>query len=108
MISKNSLSEDLVSAKALLYRGSTVAITAGANGVIPIYIKQKNEMSIDPIFNAERGKFEISDANEFKKVLFQKQIIILLLDIVKITMNQLIIKKLKTSLTPKLKITDLF
>lgn len=72
LISKNSLAEDLVSAKALLYRGSTVAITAGANGVIPIYIKQKNEMSIDPIFNAERGKFEISDANEFKKVFFSK------------------------------------
>ena len=72
LISKNSLSEDLVSAKALLYRGSTVAITAGANGVIPIYIKQKNEMSIDPIFNAERGKFEISDANEFKKVFVSK------------------------------------
>ena len=72
LISKNSLEEDLVSAKALLYRGSTVAITAGANGVTPIYIKQKNEMSIDPIYNAESGKFEISDPNEFKKVFVSK------------------------------------
>ena len=43
-----------------------------------------------------------------KRFFFQNLTIMLLLNIVKITMNQLIIKKLKTSLPPKLEISDLF
>ena len=38
---KKFLAEDLVSAKALLYRGSTVTITAGANGVTNLHQTKK-------------------------------------------------------------------
>ena len=70
MISKNPLKQDLSISRAILYRGSTVSISAGSNGIIPIYIKEKKEMTIDPIYGANLGKFVISSPKKFKEIFF--------------------------------------
>ncbi len=53
-ISTKLLVEDISRGSLVLYRGSTAAITAAANGVLPIYVERPVEPTIDPMF-------EISD-----------------------------------------------
>ena len=48
--SKNSLQSDLKKSGFLLYRGSSVCIESTLNGLVPLYLKSKNEVSLDPLF----------------------------------------------------------
>jgi len=50
VISTKSFEEDLMSCKWALYRGSTAIFAAAAHGIVPIYLKITDELSIDPLF----------------------------------------------------------
>jgi hypothetical protein len=49
-ISTKSFEEDISRSCWALYRGSTAAIIAGAQGVVPIYVERSGEPTIDPLF----------------------------------------------------------
>ncbi len=67
-ISNTSLKNDLMKSKTVLYRGSTVAVQAGCLGIIPLYLKYKSEMSIDPLFNMGESKLKIKKVDEFLSI----------------------------------------
>ena len=68
IISKNTILEDLRNSKIILYRGSTVSIQAGCLGITPVYLRLKNELTIDPLFNVGKNKLKISTAKQFLDV----------------------------------------
>lgn len=49
-ISTQTFEGDIARSSWVLYRGSTAVISAAANGVMPIYLEQSGELSIDPLF----------------------------------------------------------
>ena len=53
-ISKNSLEYDILESDFLIYRGSSMCVNAVFAGVFPIYFKQKQENSIDPLFEVNK------------------------------------------------------
>jgi hypothetical protein len=59
-VSKLPISVDLAQSNCVLYRGSTAVIQAVLEGVIPVYVKLDNEISIDPLFDVEDGVGRIS------------------------------------------------
>jgi hypothetical protein len=71
-ISERSLIEDINQSEALLYRGSSVAVNCGALGVKPIYFKTKGDVTIDPLYEINDGKFIVSNCDEFFAVLSKK------------------------------------
>ena len=57
LVSDRSLEKDLSECRWAIYRGSTAIITAGANGIIPIYLARPDELTINPLY-------EIADSHE--------------------------------------------
>ncbi len=53
-ISTNSINNDYRNNNFLLYRGSAAVINAVNNGLIPIYLKCKNEVSVDPLHHVNK------------------------------------------------------
>ena len=64
-ISDDNLKTDLQNSKVVLYRGSTVSIQAGCLGVLPIYLKNKSDITIDPLFDMGRNELKIQNVSEF-------------------------------------------
>ena len=55
--SEGSLDEDIQKCDSVLYRGSTAVVNAINAGLRPIYYQQSlDELSIDPIYQQQRGK----------------------------------------------------
>ena len=81
-ISKNKLDKDIKNNTFLVYRGSAAVIDVVKSGLIPIYLKEKNELSIDPLFK-ENKKHSINfDRNllhflkeDYKNQNFKKELI---------------------------------
>ena len=68
ILSNESLDFDVERCDSVLYRGSTAVINAINGGLKPIYYKRKkNEMSIDPIYQYNKDKAEVSKFSEFKE-----------------------------------------
>jgi len=53
---KKSLIEDFMDCKWLLYRSSSVAITAVLNGLRPIHYHDEGELNIDPLYELKRWR----------------------------------------------------
>ena len=69
-ISNNKLDKDIKNNNFLLYRGSAAVIDVVNSGLIPIYLKEKNEVSIDPLFEVNKKysvNFEGNLLNFLKK-----------------------------------------
>ncbi len=64
-ISSQPFEYDIARSKWSLYRGSTAIISAAANGVVPIYLSQKNELSIDPLYEIADIHHSVCDTSEF-------------------------------------------
>ncbi len=64
-ISKVPFEKDIANGKWAIYRGSTAIVSAVVNGVIPIYLKQKDEMSIDPLFEVSDLHASVENTREF-------------------------------------------
>jgi len=68
-ISMETLENDLTYSTWALYRGSTAVITAAANGVTPIYLKQPNELTIDPLYEVMNWHSSVESKSQFFEVL---------------------------------------
>ena len=68
VLSDETLKYDLLRSSFILYRGSTTVIPAISLGLIPIYYKRKNELSIDPIYDLKEGKLTISTEPDFEQI----------------------------------------
>lgn len=68
-ISKKTLNEDISRSSFVLYRGSTAAITAAANGAIPIYVEHTEELTIDPLFEISDFHPTVTSTQEFSAAL---------------------------------------
>ena len=76
-ISNSSFEEDLLRSHCAIYRGSTTIIKAVEYGLIPLYYKRPNEISIDPLFEIESQKINIckpEDIQILDKISYKKHI----------------------------------
>lgn len=64
-LSKNSLEEDLSKSKIAIYRGSGSIIEAVLHDVYPVYLSKKNELTIDPLYQLDDQKVNVSNIEEF-------------------------------------------
>jgi len=68
--SKNVLSEDLKNCSWAVYRGSGAIVHCLAHGIRPIYYSyDKNDLSIDPIYNLKKFKKKIYSFKELNKII---------------------------------------
>lgn len=70
--STNKLEDDLLRCKYAIYRGSSTIIKAIKFGVIPVFYKIKNELSIDPIEGLNCYKQTIYYAEDIEEILKTK------------------------------------
>ena len=69
-LSKDNLEEDIQKCDSILYRGTTVVVNAINAGLKPIYYQQSiDELSIDPIYTQQMGKFIVSNQSELNSAL---------------------------------------
>lgn len=68
-ISTQSFEKDIARSKWALYRGSTASISAGANGVIPIYLSIASELPIDPLYEMKKNHPTIDSIDQFGSVI---------------------------------------
>ena len=66
-LSKKSAEADFSSCSYILYRSSSLAVTASARGLLPIYI-DNNSLNIDPFFEINK-KLSIKSPKQLKLVL---------------------------------------
>lgn len=57
-ISNNSLDDDINHNHILIYRGSSICVNGVLGGMVPIYYKLHNEISLDPLFEINQFKAE--------------------------------------------------
>ena len=70
IVSKRSLEEDLSKSKILIYRGSSVCYEAARYNILPLYLKIKNEISIDPLYRFQKKEFQILMIRDLKKIIY--------------------------------------
>ena len=73
ILSDRSFEADLERAHFALYRGSTTIIKAVQFGLIPVYYKRKNEISIDPLLEMKSKKVNIDETGVIEKILQLKE-----------------------------------
>ena len=71
-LSSNSLKEDIALSTYVLYRGSTVAISAISEGLVPIYVDNGDEQDLDPLYKCSEGKYIVKDSFEFFVAMSEK------------------------------------
>ena len=67
ILSNSSIQDDIMKSNCALYRGSTAIIQAALAGVVPVYVRRNNEMSIDPLHGADLGVVRLSVPTELMK-----------------------------------------
>ena len=65
-ISNSSLEDDFKRSQFAIYRGSTTIIKAVLYGLIPIYFSRSEEISIDPLFEFENKKINLSKPEDIE------------------------------------------
>lgn len=74
LISKNSLKEDLLKSKFLVFRGTAVVFQACVNNIIPIFLKNKNELNFNPMAEFFPKILNIHDEKGLSKIFCIKNI----------------------------------
>ena len=73
-LSEDNLDEDIKKSDSVLYRGSTAVVNAINAGLKPIYYQQStDELSIDPIYQQQRGKDIVFNQKDLR-LAFNKDI----------------------------------
>jgi hypothetical protein len=68
-LSKNTLIEDIKNSNWALYRGSTAIIQAAVNGVIPVYLSIKDEISVNTLYNIRALHACVQNVSEFQELI---------------------------------------
>jgi len=66
IVSRAALDDDIAESHAVLYRGSTAVIRAAAAGLLPIYLAQSDELSIDLLFDLSADRLVVSHVEEVR------------------------------------------
>ncbi len=64
-LSINSLEKDIALSDYVIYRGSTVVISAILQGLVPIYIDNGDKQDLDPLYQYSKGKHVVKNSDEF-------------------------------------------
>ena len=64
-LSSSSLNNDINNSNITFYRGSSSVIEAASKGLIPLYIKKQNELSLDVLYKLEKFKPKIRSMYDF-------------------------------------------
>jgi hypothetical protein len=64
-LSNSSLNNDINNCNITFYRGSSSVIEAASKGLIPLYIKKQNELSLDVLYKLEKFKPKIRSIYDF-------------------------------------------
>jgi len=67
-LSKNTLLNDIKNCSTILYRSSGSAVQAAMMGSYPIYLKKKNELSIDPLYEINKLKLSVYSDLDFIRI----------------------------------------
>lgn len=70
-LSKESLQDDLNRSFFAIYRGSTTIVKAIQNGLVPLYYNKENEITIDPLFEIQEEKTNLSSIQDLS-LIFNK------------------------------------
>ena len=68
-LSDRTLEEDIGRCHLALYRGTTAVVQAVMGGLTPIYLQMRGEMTIDPLYEIEKGKFIVRTPEEFVEMI---------------------------------------
>ena len=68
-LSDKTLEEDIARCRWALYRGTTAVVQAVMGGLSPIYLQIPGEMTIDPLYEIDKGKFFVQTPAEFAAVV---------------------------------------
>ena len=68
-LSDRTLEEDIGRCHLALYRGTTAVVQAVMGGLTPIYLQMRGEMTIDPLYEIEKGKFIVRTPEEFAEMI---------------------------------------
>ena len=68
-LSERTLEEDIGRCQLALYRGTTAVVQAVMGGLTPIYLQMRDEMTIDPLYEVEKGKFIVQTPEEFAEMI---------------------------------------
>ena len=68
-LSDKTLEADIGRCQWALYRGTTAVVQAVMGGLTPIYLQIRDEMTIDPLYEIEKGKFVVQTPAEFVAVV---------------------------------------
>jgi len=63
-LSTLSFEKDLERAHYAIYRGSTTIIKAVEYGLIPLYLSKANEITIDPLYEMQKEKFNLTSPDD--------------------------------------------
>jgi len=69
LISTNTLDNDIASSTHVLYRGSTAVIESIYGGLIPVYLSDNDEMTIDILHELDEIRPIVKDFDDFESVI---------------------------------------
>jgi len=69
ILSEETLELDIARCNWALYRGTTAIIAACSGGLRPIYLQLHSEMTIDPLYEMESWKVNVSKSQDFKRII---------------------------------------
>ena len=69
ILSNSPIEEDFSFSHYALYRGTTAIVQAVGEGLLPIYLQLPGEMTIDPLYQINIGKINISSVKDFGRVI---------------------------------------
>jgi hypothetical protein len=69
IFSEQTLKEDILRSRWCLYRGTTAIITAVSSGVRPLYLRMPKEFSIDPLYELNEWRVDITTIADFIKMV---------------------------------------
>jgi len=71
-LSKMTLVQDLTRSQYAVYRGSTTIVQAVTFGLTPLYLQVPGEMTIDPLYEVDFGRFVVNSFSQFREALTYK------------------------------------
>jgi hypothetical protein len=69
VLSSATIEEDIARCRWALYRGTTAIVQAVVAGLRPIYLQLPGEMTIDPLYDVEDWRVEVTTISGFQRVI---------------------------------------
>jgi hypothetical protein len=69
VLSNGKLDDDIERSQWVLYRGSTAIVQATVAGLRPIYLKLKEELTIDPLYELDKYREIVSSISDFQHII---------------------------------------